>query len=121
MLGRMVRFTPNGFVVNVFSRRISARAPSGLPALCEVKIPRPPALLTAAASSTVPHPVNPPTTMGASILPPVKITGDIARGKNTSGEEETKRHLGHIWWYQNIILRKKRYSHLGTRGLLEIN
>ena len=60
MVGSTVRLTPKGLLVSVFSRRISLRAPSGEPALCEVNMPRPPALDTAAASSTVPTPVRPP-------------------------------------------------------------
>jgi hypothetical protein len=64
MVGSTVRLTPKGLLVSVFSRRISLRAPSGEPALCEVNMPRPPALDTAAASSTVPTPVRPPMTSG---------------------------------------------------------
>lgn len=54
MLGKKVRLTAKGFLVRLWHLRISLRRASGDPGLRPVTIPRPPALLTAAASFAVP-------------------------------------------------------------------
>lgn len=51
MDGRRVMLTPNGFLVKVRVLRISARRASGVGCVRAVRIPRPPALETAEASS----------------------------------------------------------------------
>lgn len=54
MAGRSVRLTPKGLLVMVRQRRISLRRCSGVGWVKAVRIPRPPALDTAEASSAVP-------------------------------------------------------------------
>ena len=56
IVGRMVRLTPNGFLVNFLSCLIHSRPCSGEPALWMAINPSPPAFDTAAASSGVPTP-----------------------------------------------------------------
>lgn len=54
MAGNKVKLTPKGLLVMVRQRRISLRKCSGVGWVKAVKIPRPPALETAEASSAVP-------------------------------------------------------------------
>src|SRR5262245_43079724 len=65
--GRIVRFTPNGLSVILRQRSISARSASGDGCVSAVRMPRPPALDTAAASSARPTHIMPPCTIGYSI------------------------------------------------------
>ncbi len=66
MLGRMVRFTPNGLSVISRQRFNSFARSSGLPAECAVMKPSAPALATAAISSALPTRVMPPQVIGAA-------------------------------------------------------
>src|SRR5690606_8579562 len=63
----MVRFTPKGLSVIVRQRAISAASASGVGCVSAVRMPRPPALETAAASSARPTHCMPPWTMGCSM------------------------------------------------------
>ncbi|MCY1535468.1 hypothetical protein D9M68_708750 [compost metagenome] len=62
--GRIVRFTPKGLSVIVRVRAISWRRSSGVGCVSAVRMPRPPAFDTAAASSARPTHCMPPWMMG---------------------------------------------------------
>src|SRR5690606_30777892 len=70
----MVRFTPKGLSVIVRQRAISAASASGVGWVSAVRMPRPPALETAAASSARPTHCMPPWTMGCS-MPSRRVNG----------------------------------------------
>ena len=60
MAGKNVKLTPNGLLVIVRQRRISARNASGVGCVKAVSIPKAPALETAEAISAVPTYCIPP-------------------------------------------------------------
>lgn len=61
MVGKNVRLTPNGFLVSVRVLWMALRSSSGVPCESAVRMPRPPASDTAAASLAVASPVQCPS------------------------------------------------------------
>lgn len=81
--------TPNGFLVMVLHRRISFRRSSGVGWVRAVRIPRPPALLTADASSAYPTHCMPPWTMGTRVDISFEDDSAEARGELTFDPESS--------------------------------
>src|SRR5688572_12363134 len=67
MVGRIVRFTPNGLSVSSRQRAISLAKSAGVGWVSAVMNPNAPALATAATSSARPTHCMPPCTTGCSI------------------------------------------------------
>jgi hypothetical protein len=67
MDGRSVMLTPKGLLVIVLHFRISFRRSSGVGCVSAVRMPSPPALLTADASSAYPTHCMPPWTTGTEV------------------------------------------------------
>src|SRR5580658_2394399 len=74
IVGKMVRFTPNGWSVISRHRAISRARASGLGWVSAVMKPRAPALATAATSSARPTHCMPPCVMGCS-TPNISVNG----------------------------------------------
>ena len=67
IVGRIVRLTSKGRTVSCRQRAITAPSASGVGCVSAVRIPSPPALETAAASSAVPTHCMPPCTIGTAM------------------------------------------------------
>ena len=67
MVGRIVKFTPNGLSVRSRARAISLARSAGVGCVSAVMSPSPPASETAAANSARPTHCIPPCTMGCSM------------------------------------------------------